>query len=93
MLQRLLAQGTAHSPLLMALGTDALRAAAAQPLSLLPSSDSGGGGGERETLAPAAVVRVRAAALGCMEAVCGCQDAALAVRTLTWSMGEVRRPG
>ena len=104
-LQRLLATGTAHTPGLLSLGTDAARpggggggGAQRQRLALEPGSGSGGGsavalvvGGEDAggALAPAAVVRVQVAALGCLEAVCRCRDATAAVRTLTWNIAQV----
>ncbi|KAG2444915.1 hypothetical protein HXX76_001651 [Chlamydomonas incerta] len=104
-LQRLLAAGTAHTPGLLSLGTDAVRPGAAagahrQRLALGLGGGGGGGGavavvgGEDASgaLAPAAVARVQVAVLGCLEAVCRCRDATAAVRTLTWDIAQAALP-
>ncbi|GFR39642.1 hypothetical protein Agub_g108, partial [Astrephomene gubernaculifera] len=97
-LQRLLTHGTAHTPGQLSLGTEAVRAAPPSRRLTASLSDGGGGisvmGGEDAagSLAPAAVTRVRVAALGCLESVCRCPDATVAVRTLTWAIAQAALP-
>ncbi|GLC59559.1 hypothetical protein PLESTB_001500300 [Pleodorina starrii] len=94
-LQRLLTHGSAHTPGLLSLGTDAARTAPPPRRRLeIGGADIVVSGGEdaAAALAPAAVSRVRVAALRCLEAVCRCKDAAVAVRTLTWDIAQAALP-
>ncbi|GIL65910.1 hypothetical protein Vafri_19550 [Volvox africanus] len=94
-LQRLLTHGSAHTPGMLSLGTDASHNAPRRRLEIGGSTAGNGSmvsGGEDTALAPAAIARVRVATLRCLEAVCRCSDAGAVVRTLTWGIAQAALP-
>lgn len=88
-LARLLSAGTAYVPPPASGGT--LPTTQANTKSGAGGGGIGGGVCADDAAAPGALQRVRVAALGCLEAVCGCRDAWAAVRGLTWGMAQVRQ--